>query len=57
MAYGHRVWLLLALLFSLGAGATGALLASAQGMAAEDLHVGHGHSKFPPQRVEPRGSR
>jgi hypothetical protein len=51
MSYTVRVWLSLALLLGVGAGSVGALLAAASGMAANDLHVGKGHSKFPPQKV------
>lgn len=51
MSYTHRVWLLLALLLSLGAVSSGALLYASAGMAADDLHIGKGHSKFPPQKV------
>lgn len=51
MSYTHRVWLGLAILLSLGAASSGALLAAAGAMAEEDLHVGKGHSKFPPQKT------
>ena len=51
MPYSARVWLGLAVIFALGAGSIGALLAAAQGMAAADMHVGKGSSKFPPQHV------
>ena len=51
MSYTIRVWLGIAFLLALGAGSSGALLAASQGMAAEDLHVGKGHSKFPPQKT------
>ncbi len=51
MSYSQRVWILLALLLSLGAASSGALLAAAGGMAEADLRVGKGHSKFPPQKV------
>lgn len=51
MSYSHRVLIGLALLMSLGAASSGALLAAAGGMAAEDLEIGKGHSKFPPQKV------
>lgn len=51
MSYTVRVWIGLAVLLSLGAASSGALLAAAGGMAADDLRVGKGHSKFPPQKV------
>ena len=51
MAYTHRVFFALVLLLTAGAYGTGALLGAARAMAAQDLKVGHGPSRFPPQAV------
>jgi hypothetical protein len=52
MSYTHRVWLVLVLFLACGATGTGALLGAARAMAAQDMHVGHGSVKFPPQRTD-----
>ena len=50
MTYSHRAVVLLALLLSLGAASGGALLAAASAVAEDDLGIGKGHSRFPPQQ-------
>ncbi len=52
MTYTHRVWIVLVLFLAFGATGIGALLGAARAMAAQDLHVGHGSVKFPPQRTD-----
>jgi hypothetical protein len=49
MSYGWR-WALAGLLFaSVVLVANGWLISAARAWASDDLHVGHGHSGFPPQ--------
>lgn len=49
MTYGQRVLAILAIFFGVVFAANGYFVALSREWAADDLRVGHGHSKFPPQ--------
>jgi hypothetical protein len=59
MSYGHRVIALLILFLATGFGASGYLVVVSQQWASDDMKVGKGHSKFPPQvlTASPQGDR
>jgi hypothetical protein len=51
MTYGHRVFAALFAFFALVLVANGYLIRVAGEWASDDMHVGKGYSKFPPQLI------
>jgi hypothetical protein len=56
MTYGQRAAALLIAFFVLMVGASGYLVYAASYYASDDMKVGKGHSKFPPQVPNPSGA-
>jgi hypothetical protein len=58
MTYGHRVLAILLTFFAVVVAANGYFIHLASEWASDDLHVGKGYSKFPPQVItaSPRGA-
>lgn len=57
MTYRARVFAMLGLFFVAVLAANGFLLHLARDFASEDLHVGQGHSKFPPQILDEKTTK
>jgi hypothetical protein len=56
MTYGQRATALLIVFFVAMLGASGYLVVAASQFASDDMKVGKGHSKFPPQAPMPSNS-
>ena len=57
MTYGQRATALLIVFFIAMLGASGYLVYAAAQFASDDMKVGKGHSKFPPQVPNPTPSK
>jgi hypothetical protein len=59
MTYGQRVIAILVVFLTLGFAASGVLVHISTQWASDDMKVGKGYSKFPPQLItaSPRGAR
>lgn len=57
MSYGHRVTALLIVFFAAVLTANGFLIHVSRPWASDELHVGKGHSKFPPQVPNPQAKK
>ena len=57
MTYGQRAAALLIAFFMLSLGASGYLVYASVQFASDDMKVGKGHSKFPPQVPNPTPSK